>query len=224
MLSFKLSNMRNKEERYICFINCVLQFLAAIPVIRKFFRNKTYQQPAATNYRICSEISRIFNMAGTDIVTSAAALREDIGSLHGNGFVKDGEHQDACDFLQALIKAIDEEIGCEETRDSVNHIPICVLRRLEGKELFENRFTNSEDGGCSTCGYRLRNTEEDFRVLHLPNKNLKAASLQDLLDKNLGQPSSKFEYKCRCGIIQNVESWKSIVTQTVYESELSRGV
>ena len=149
-------------------------------------------------------------MAGSENVTSAAVLRQDLGSLHGNSFVKDGEMQDACDFLQALIKAIDEEIGCEETRDSVNHIPICVLKRLEGKELFENRFTYSEDGGCSTCGYRLRNTEEDFRVLHLPNKNLKAASIQDLLDENLGHPSSKFQYKCRCGVMKNVESWKSV--------------
>ena len=81
-------------------------------------------------------------MAGADTAISAAALRHDIGSLHGNSFVKDGDQQDACDFLQALIKAVDEEIGCEETRDSVNHIPICVLRRLEGKEFFENRFTN----------------------------------------------------------------------------------
>ena len=132
--------MRNREERYICFINCVLQLLFAIPVIRKFFIKRKYQQSTAGNYRICSEISRIFDMAGADNVTSAADLRQNIGSLHGNSFVKDGNQQDACDFLQALIKALDEEIGCEETRDSVNHIPICVLRKMEGREFFENGF------------------------------------------------------------------------------------
>ena len=112
MLSFKLSNSKYRDERYICFINCVLQFLAAIPVIRRFFINRTYRQPTAKGSRICSEITRIFNLANSQSVTSAGALRQDVGSLPGNDFVKDGEQQDACDFLQALIKALDEEIGC----------------------------------------------------------------------------------------------------------------
>ena len=103
MLSFKLSNLKNKDERYICFINCVLQFLAAIPVIRRFFINRTYRQPTTKSSRICSEITRIFNLANSQSVTSAGALRQDVGSLPGNDFVKDGEQQDACDFLQSLI-------------------------------------------------------------------------------------------------------------------------
>ena len=174
MLSFKLSNMRNREERYICFINSVLQFLAAIPVIRKFFVTKTYQQSTATSYGICSEISRIFNMAGSQTATSAGALRQDIGSLPGNEWVKDGQQQDATDFLRALIKALDEEMGCEDFRNSVNHVPSCVIRRIDGKETHENRFTNSEDGACDICGYRMsNNTEENFRVLYLLNKNFK---------------------------------------------------
>ena len=196
MPSFKLSNSKNSDERYICFINCVLQFLAAIPVIRRFFTYRTYRHPRAKSSRICSEITRIFNLAGSPGFTSAGALRQDVGSLPGNNFVRDGEQQDACDFLQALIKALDEEIGCEETRDSVNHNPICVIRSIEGKEIFENRIAKSEDGTCPICGHRLRNTEEDFRILHLSNKKHKAASLQELLDENLGEPSSKFEYKC----------------------------
>ena len=77
MLSFKLSNMRNQEERYICFINAVLQFLAAIPVIRRFFHNKAYQQFRGRNHRICSEITRIFSMAGSQAATSAGALRQE---------------------------------------------------------------------------------------------------------------------------------------------------
>ena len=210
MLSFKLSNSKNCGERYICFINAVLQFLAAIPVVRNFFINRKYQQLPGRSFKICSEISRIFNIAGASSVTSAGGLRQDVGSLPGNDFVKDGEMQDACDFLQALIKAIDEEIGCEETRDSVNHTNLCVIRSIEGRETFENRITMSDDGSCSICGYRMRNTEEDFRVLHLSNKNYKAASLQELLDENLGQPSSKFQYKCECGVMQDVEAWRSV--------------
>ena len=54
----------------------------------------------------------------TGRVTSAGALREDLGSLPGNHFVKDGQMQDADHFLKVLTKALDAEIGC-------NDRPIC---------------------------------------------------------------------------------------------------
>ena len=82
-------------------------------------------------------------MAGSQVTTSAAALRQDIGSLRGNDFIKNGEQQDATDFLRALMKALDEEIGCEDIRNSVNHSPICFLKSIEGREIHENRFTES---------------------------------------------------------------------------------
>ena len=134
MLSFKLSNMRNQDEKYICFINAVLQFLAAIPVIKRFFINRTFQQSIQRSYRICSEITRIFNMADSPNVTSAGALRQDIGSLPGNSFVKDGHQQDATDFLRAFMKAFEEEISCEDIRNSVNHNPICENHYLKIKK------------------------------------------------------------------------------------------
>ena len=189
MLSFKLSNMRNQEERYICFINAVLQFMYAIPVIRKFFINRTYQQSTARNYRICSEITRIFRMAGSQSFTSAAALRHEVGSLYGNDFVKNGHQQGADDFLKALIKAIEKEIGCEDTDigNSVNHNSICVIRNIEGKEAYEKKLSQSEDGACQICGYRMRKTEEYFRIFHLLKKNFAIDSLQILIssDSNL---------------------------------------
>ena len=91
MTSFRLSNSLTGHERYICFINAALQLLAAIPVVKYFFTNRTYQQSTAKNYRICSEISRIFSMKGS--VTSAGSLRQDVGSLRGNEFVKNGQQQ-----------------------------------------------------------------------------------------------------------------------------------
>ena len=42
------------------------------------------------------------------------------------------------------------------------------------------------------------------------NKTFKAASLQDLLNENLDQPSPKYQYKCDCGVIQDVEDWRFI--------------
>ena len=84
MPSFRLSNSLRGSEKYICFINSVLQLLAAIPVVKHFFISRTYQQSAARRYRICSEISRIFKMTGVQSVTSAGALRQDVGGLPGN--------------------------------------------------------------------------------------------------------------------------------------------
>ena len=81
---------------------------------------------------------------------------------------------------------------------------------MEGRESYDHRFTNSEDGSCSICGYRLRKSEENFQVLHLLNRTLKAASVQELLNENLYQPSNSFQYKCRCGVMQDVEDWRSI--------------
>ena len=102
-------------------------------------------------------------MAGSQSYTSAAALRQDVGSLPGNDFVKDGHQQGADDFLKALIKAIEKEIGCENTDigNSVNHNPICFIRNVEGKETYEKRLSQSEDGACDICGYRMRKTEEE---------------------------------------------------------------
>ena len=66
-------------------------------------------------------------MAGSQAATSAGALRQDIGSLPRNEWIKDGQQQDATDFLRALIKALDDEMGCEDYRNSVNHVPSCVM-------------------------------------------------------------------------------------------------
>ena len=115
MSSFRLSNSLRGSERYICFINAALQLLAAIPLVKYFFTKRIYQQ-SARNYRICSEISRIFNMRG--MLTSAGGIRQDIGTLPGNDFVKDGHMQDADHFLKALFKALDAEIGCEDNTGS----------------------------------------------------------------------------------------------------------
>ena len=208
MPSFRLSNSLSGSQRYICFINATLQLLAAIPIIKNFFTKRKYQQSAERSYRICSEISRIFNMTGR--VTSAGSLRQDVGSLPGNHFVKDGHMQDADHFLKVLTKALDAEIGCEDNRNTINHTSFCFIRSMEGRESYDHRFTNSEDGSCSICGYRLRKSEENFRVLHLLNRTLKAASVQELLNENLYQPSNKFQYKCRCGVTQDVEDWRSI--------------
>ena len=144
------------------------------------------------------------------MLTSAGGIRQDIGTLPGNDFVKDGHMQDADHFLKALFKALDAEIGCEDNRNTINHTPVCFIRSMEGKESYDHRFTNSEDGSCSICGYKLRKSEENFRVLHLLNRSLKAASIQELLNENLDQPSNKFQYKCRCGVMQDVEDWRSI--------------
>jgi len=146
----------------------------------------------------------------TGRVTSAGALREDLGSLPGNHFVKDGHMQDADHFLKVLTKALDAEIGCKDDRNTTNHTSFCFIRSMEGKESYDHRFTKSDDGSCCICGYRLRKSEENFRVLHLLNRTLKAASVQELLNENLEQPSNKFQFKCRCGVMQDVEDWRSI--------------
>ena len=103
MPTFRLSHAGYGNEVNICFVNSVLQFLACIPVIKVFFKNKTYKTCDSRFYPLCSEISRLFGFAGSRQIQSAGTLRETLGSMPRLSRFKDGKQQDAIDFIHILL-------------------------------------------------------------------------------------------------------------------------
>ena len=99
MPTFRLSHAGYGNEQNICFVNSAIQFLACIPVIKVFFKNKTYKSCDSRMYPLCSEISRLFGFTGSRQIQSAGVLRTTLGSMAGLSRFKDGKQQDATDFI-----------------------------------------------------------------------------------------------------------------------------
>ena len=152
MPTFRLSRANYGNETNICFLNSALQFLASIPVINEFLRKKTFNTCDSRVYSLCSEISRLFGFAGSRQIQSAGELRTTIGSMSGLGRFKDGTQEDASDFLHMLLIRIEQEVGCAGPHPQSGHRDNCVVSLIQGRETFENKFVNSDDGSCPMCG------------------------------------------------------------------------
>ena len=110
--------------------------------------------------------------------------------------MKEGKQQDATDFIHILLTRIELEIGCAGAHPMSGHRQNCVVSLIQGRETFENKFVNSEDGSCPMCGTMARSTDQKFEFFHLYNRNPKAISVQELIDENLKTPSEKFTLVC----------------------------
>ena len=88
MHGFRLSN-GSTGERNICFINCILQLLFSVPILRHYFNNYSVPTQSAERLRrrrsptIANEISRIFSKAGSNDIVSAKNLRIEVGAFQG---------------------------------------------------------------------------------------------------------------------------------------------
>ena len=65
MPSFRLNNSGFGLERNVCFVNSVLQFMAAVPIIKNYFLQRSFKCGLNRDYPICSEIVRIFSREAT---------------------------------------------------------------------------------------------------------------------------------------------------------------
>ena len=70
---FGLTNFTTKLESNMCYINCVVQLLNAVCLIRNLLKMKGFKEAPDSVTPVNDELSRIFNYQG---VTSAGCLRE----------------------------------------------------------------------------------------------------------------------------------------------------
>ena len=214
MPSFRLNNSGFGFERNVCFVNSVLQFMAAVPIIRNYFLQRSFKFGLHQDYPLCSEIVRIFEMAGSRMITSAGVLRDMIGALEGLERFSTkpafGNQQDASDFLNVLVSKIEAEVKCRGFE--FGHSGNCMVPWFEGKEQIEFKFLNSDNGSCPICFEMPDSTIEPFEVLHLYNNNSVATSIQELLWENLEQPTplERRCSKCDYGQDQKATSFRSI--------------
>ena len=115
IMSFGLSNFSSQKERNICYINAILHLLNSVSMIRNLLQKKGYKTRADSVTPICDEVSRIFNYEG---VTSAAALRELLGTKENLGFVLNQQQEDASllmrKFLDLIVVESDPDIDLEK--------------------------------------------------------------------------------------------------------------
>ena len=173
MPSFRLSNSGFGFERNICFVNSILQVMAAVPCIRDYFVKRSFKNGFQHEFPLCSEIVRIFEMAGSRMITSAGVLREIIGSMRGCEIFStrpglgEGNQQDSKDFFHVLVSKLEMEVKCRGSK--LGHSQNCLVPLFEGREQFEYKFVNSDDGRCPVCLEMPDIKEEPFEVFHLYN-------------------------------------------------------
>ena len=154
MSSFRLNNSGFGNQRNICYVNSVLQLMAAVPIIRDYFVLRSFKQGHNRDYPLCSEIVRIFEMAGSRMITSAGELREKIGAMAGyerfsTVYPSLGSQECAKDFLSVLVSKLENEVKCRGSR--FGHSDNCLVPMFEGREQLLYKFVNSEDGSCPVC-------------------------------------------------------------------------
>ena len=214
MPSFRLNNSGFGFERNVCFVNSVLQFMAAVPIIRDYFLQRSFKNGLHRDYPLSSEIVRIFEMAGSRMVTSAGVLRDIIGNMRGferfSTKPEFGNQQDASDFLNVLVSKLEAEVNCRGFE--FGHSGNCMVSWFEGKEQLEFKFLNSDNGSCPICSEMPDSRVEPFEVLHLYNNNSVATSIQELLWENLEEPTplERRCSKCDYGQDQKALSFRSI--------------
>ena len=131
MPSFRLSNSGLGSERNVCFVNAALQLLAAIPNIRDYFLKRSFKNGLNRVFPLCSEIARIFDMAGSRMINSAGVLREMIGTMQGcerfstRPGIGLGDQQDSKDFLHVLVNKLETEVNCRGSK--FGHADNCLV-------------------------------------------------------------------------------------------------
>ena len=200
MPSFRLNNSGFGTERNVCFVNAVLQFMAAVPRIRDYFLQRSFQH--GQDFPLCSEIVRIFEMTGSRMVTSGGVLREIIGSMKGferfSTKPEFGDQQDAEDFLQVLVTKLENEVKCRGSK--FGHTDNCLVPMFEGREQLVYKLVNSEDGSCPICFEMPDAKEEPFEII------------QELIWENIEQQTvlERRCSKCEYGQDQMATSLRSI--------------
>ena len=153
MSSFRLNNSGFGNQRNICYVNSVLQLMAAVPIIRDYFVQRSFRHGNHRDYPLCSEIVRIFEMAGSRMIENAGELREMIGSMAGferfSTVHRLGTQECAKDFLSVLVSKLENEVKCRGSR--FGHSDNCLVPMFEGREQLLYKFVNSEDGSCPVC-------------------------------------------------------------------------
>ena len=115
-----------------------------------------------------------------------------------------------------MINELEKEIGCPKYDLHNGHELNCFMPLIQGTEIFKNRFINSKDGSCPHCATFPTNSENTFEVFHLSSKTAKANSIQELLLKELQEPSEKFTLicsGCSYGKPQDIQSFRSIIKE-----------
>ena len=179
-MSFGLSNFRSPKEGNICYINAILHLLNSVSLIRNLVKKKGYKAQTSSVTPICDEVSRIFNYEGG--VTSAAALRQLLGTKENLSFVLNQQQEDAAELMGKLLDLIVEESDVEVGLEKL--IQISVARQPS---------CDTTDGRCSTCGYGSHPLEDSGNILELGG-NPGFARLQDLIDSYF--EDKEIEWRC----------------------------
>ena len=199
MPTLKLGNTgaRPGPEQNACFVNSVLQLLNCVPFFREFFRNKEYEKSVAghcqTKLPICNELSNIFKSHGAP--TSAGYLRTLIGSMSNEfEYIKNGNQQDATQFLQDLLNTVESELNANINFDEAQN----WKNIYEGKEIIQYNFSgnNSVNGACPTCHMPPGYAEKEFNIFVITNLYPADYSLQQMINQNLLTPSLTLQKYC----------------------------
>ena len=103
---------------------------------------------------ICDEVARIFNLQGFQ--SSAAALRQFVGTRSGKNYFKDGSQQDSAEFLVTLLREVQEEISVRNWEAKV------VIEEFWGLEKSEKKYINNPKGICNKCDISVLSLQFNF--------------------------------------------------------------
>ena len=149
----------NQNGLNLCFTNSSVQFIGAVPELKKFLMNTMAIEPRQEAFATAQELARIFRSHAPE--ESTAQLRQLVSQRSGIDLAS-GRQEDVDEFLRALLSVLNEELADSDEYQKIRST-------FWGKISFTTRFENTLPlGNCSRCSeYRPVSQEEEFLALML---------------------------------------------------------
>ena len=149
----------NQSGRNLCFSNSSVQFIGAVPELKKFLMNTVANEPHQEAFATAQELARIYRSHAPE--ESTAQLRQLVSQRSGIDLAS-GRQEDVDEFLRALLSVLNVELAHSNEYQEIRST-------FWGKISFTTRFENTLPlGNCSKCPeYRPVSQEEEFLALML---------------------------------------------------------